>query len=193
MLRIADLEFDVESCQIKAYCFDEVMNWEIVSHFAAHPEGKFHGHQPKLTLTLAETPPKAFDVWTKLAPREVRWDEKNDDDEVPSGMLYIFEHTLLYECHALLKNKRGKMYITVDGKCDVHYDDQYYDNLDFHLESAVDFWGVFFGRQTEARCRKSIARFLNPDDFDFSKTVDGVSILSPKPPKPRRKTSALKK
>lgn len=180
MLRIADLEFAIVSCRLEAYCHTDRMQWDIEVECAPHPERKFHGHGPNLSLSLFETPPKAFSHWTKLAPREVRWVEKNDTDVTPSGMLYIFEHTPLFECHARCYDQASKMQVSLDGKCDMYYDEHYDTNLDLHLDSAVVFRGVWFGRQPESDCKENIARFLNPNDFAFAPTEHGVSILTPK-------------
>ncbi|QDU97718.1 hypothetical protein [Lignipirellula cremea] len=180
MLRIADLEFAITSCRLEAYCYAEKMNWDIQVDCAPHPEGEFHSQGPNLSLSLFETPLKAFNHWTELLPREARWVEKNDTDVTPSGMLYIFEHTCLFECHARCYEEAGKMQVSLDGKCDVYYGDQYTTSLDLHLDSAVVFRGVWFGRQTEYDCKKSIARFLNPDDFLFVPTEHGISMLTPK-------------
>src|SRR5262249_19538903 len=122
MLRIADLEFAVVSCRLEAYCYTDMMQWDIQVECAPHPERKFHGHGPNLSLSLFETPPKAFNHWRKLVPREARWVEKNDTDVTPSGMLYIFEHTPIFECHARCYDEVGQMHVALDGKCDVYYD-----------------------------------------------------------------------
>lgn len=179
MLRIADLEFAVASCRLEAYCHTDKMLWDIQVECASHPDRKFHGHQPNLSLSLFETPPAAFRRWTELIPREVRWVNKNDTDVTPSGTLYIFEHTPIFECRARCSIVAGKMQVELDGKCDVHFDEQYDTNLELHLDSAVIFRGVWFGRQPESDCRSEIARFLNPDDFEFSPTEHGVSMLTP--------------
>lgn len=180
MLRIADLAFAVVNCRLEAFCDTDKMSWDIQVECAPHPDGKFHGHGPNLSLSLFETLPEAFRHWTGLAPREVRWVEKNDTDVTPSGMLYIFEHTPTFDCHARLYNDAGEMHVELDGKCDVYFDEYYDTNLDLHLDSAVVFRGVWFGGRPESACRNEISRFLNPDDFDFSPTEHGVSMLTPK-------------
>jgi hypothetical protein len=156
------------------------MKWDIEVECAPHPERKFHGHGPKLSLSLFETPPNAFSHWTSLVPRDVRWAEKNDTDVTPSGMLYVFEHTPIFECHARCFDEAGKMQVALDGKCGVYYDEHYGTNLDLHLDSSVVFRGVWYGRRSESECRKDIARFLNPDDFAFTPTEHGVSMLTPR-------------
>jgi hypothetical protein len=180
MLRIADIEFDIGSCRLEAYCHGDKMKWDIQVECAAHPESKFHGHSPNLSLSLFETAPRAFSHWTRLVPREARWIEKNDTDVTPSGMLYVFEHTPVFECVARCYHEAGEMRVTVAGKCDVHYGDGYDVDLDLHLDSAVIFRGVWFGRRSESNCKKVISRFLNPDDFTFAPTEHGVSMLVPK-------------
>ncbi len=125
MMRIADLEFDVATCRIEAYCHVDKMQWDIQIECNSHTDGMFHGYTPTLSLSLFETPPKAFSHWTGLAPRDTRWAEKNDTDVTPSGMLYIFEHTPIFECYARCSNDRDEMRIELDGKCDVYFDEQY--------------------------------------------------------------------
>ena len=180
MLRIADLNFDVVSCRIEAYCHTDKMQWDIQVESDSHADGRFHGYKPHLSLSLLETPPGAFQYWRELAPRDVRWVDKNDTDVTPSGMLYIFEHTPIFECHARCYNAAAEMRIELDGKCDVYFDEDYDADLDLHLDSAVVFRGVWFGRRPESECRNDISRFLNPDDFDYSPTEHGVSMLTPK-------------
>jgi hypothetical protein len=169
VLRIADLDFDIASC-LEAYCHEEKMQWDIEVEADSHPDGKFHGYKPRLSLSLFETPPGAFRHWKQLAPREVRWVEKHDTDVTPSGMLYIFEHTPIFECCARCYNETDHMRIELDGKCDVYFDGDYDTGLDLHLDSTVDFRGVWFGRRPESACRDVISRFFNPSDFDFSPT-----------------------
>lgn len=180
MLRIADLEFDVASCRIEAYCYTDKMQWDIQVETNSHVDGEFHNCKPSLSLSLFETPPAAFRHWTELAPREVRWVEKNDTDVTPSGILYIFEHTPVFECHARCYKDLGQMYVELDGKCDVYFDEHYDTNLELHIDSAVIFRCVWFGNRSESACRNEIARFLNPNDFDFATTERGVSMLVPK-------------
>jgi hypothetical protein len=180
MLRIADVDFTVVSCQLEASCNSAKMQWDIVVKCAPHPDRKFQGLAPSLSLSLFKTSKRALRHWTKLAPREVRWVRRNDTDVTPSGLLYLFEHTPIFKCYARCSLTAGNMQVELDGKCDVHYDEEYSENLDLHLESRVVFRGVWFGRQPEAECRNKIARFLNADDFDFSLTEHGVSMLTPK-------------
>ncbi|MEO0826377.1 MAG: hypothetical protein AAFY67_12070 [Cyanobacteria bacterium J06642_9] len=180
MLRIADLEFDLMTVRIEAYCHTEKMQWDIQVECNSHVDGKFHGCKPNLSLGLFETPPEAFSHWTELAPRNVRWLEKNGTDVTPSGILYIFEHTPIFECHARCYNKGGEMQVELDGKCDVYCDEQYNNDLDLHLDSPVVFRGVWFGRHPESDCRNAISHFLDPNDFDYYLTEHGVSMLTPK-------------
>jgi hypothetical protein len=180
MLRIANLEFAIVSCRLEAYCRAENMQWDIQVECAEHRERKFHGHAPTLSMSLFETSQNAFRRWPQLAPREVRWIEKNDTDVTPSGTLYIFEHTPIFQCYARCFDDAGKMHVKLDGKCDVYFDEHYGKNLSLHVDSSVVFRGVWFGRQPESECKSEIARFLNPDDFEFITTVHGVSMLIPK-------------
>ncbi len=180
MMWIADLEFEVSSSRLEAYCHGDKMQWDIHVHCNSHSEGAFHRHEPKLSLSLFETPSQTLSYWTDLAPRDARWLEKNDTDVTPSGMLYIFEHTPIFECIAQLRNERGIMQVKVNGKCDVYYDEQYDTNLDLRLDSEVVFHCVWFGRRPESECRAAISAFLDPNDFDYSQTEHGVSMLIPK-------------
>lgn len=180
MLQIADLEFEVSSCRIEAYCDLDTMKWDFEVEAASHADGKFYNYNPYLSLSLFETTPQAFRYWTDLAPREVYWTEKNDTDVTPSGQLYIFEHTPIFACRARCYRNANQVRIEVEGKCDVYFDEQYDTDLDFHLDSDVAFRGIWFGRQPESACRSEVARFLNSDDFDFFQTEHGVSMLTPK-------------
>ncbi len=181
MLRIADLEFVVASCQLEAYCSAERMKWDVELKCKENAKGMFHGYEPKLSLSLFETPPNAFRHWTNLFPRETSWTESEDNDEVPCGMLYIFEHTLIYETHVgCFCEESGQMRIQLEGKCDVHYDEVYGQNLDLHLDTQFTFSRVWFGRSSEDQCRDEISPFLNPDDFDYTQDKNGVSLLVPK-------------
>ena len=180
MLRIADLEFAILTCRLEAYCHSDKMQWDIQVECAPHPGGKFHGHAPNLSLSLFETQPKAFRHWRELAPRDVHWVEKNDTDVTPSGMSYVFEHTPIFGCHARCYNDAGEMHVELTGICDIYFDEYYDTYLGLQLKSATVFRGVWFGRRSESDCRNEISRFLNPDDFTFSPTEYGVSMLTPK-------------
>ena len=180
MLRIADLEFDIISCRLEAYCHTDSMQWDIQVEANSHPDGKFHGNQPNLSLSLFKTLPETFQHWRELAPRNVSWVKRSDTDVTPSGMLYIFEHTPIFECHAQFYDDGSEIQIELGGKCDVYFDKKYDTNLDLHLDSPVVFQCVWFGRQTESDCRKAISPFLNPNNLDYSLTEHGVSILTPK-------------
>lgn len=180
MLRIADFEFPVESCLLEAYCHTDRMQWDVQIECGSLSPGVFHGQGPKLSLSLFETPVAAFRHWTNLVPREVCWVERNDTDVTPSGLLYIFEHSPVFECHARCYNQLGTIRIELGGKCDVFFDERYDRNLDLRLDSPVAFRGVWFGRRPESDCKTEIARFLNPDDFDYSPTEHGVSLLTPR-------------
>ena len=59
MMRIADLEFEVTSCRIEAYCHVEKMQWDIQIECNSHADGKFHGYKPVLSLSLFETDRKS--------------------------------------------------------------------------------------------------------------------------------------
>lgn len=180
MLRIADVEFHIVSCRFQAYCLTDKMVWDIEVDCAPNTEGKFHYRRPNLSLSLFETCANEFSHWTNIAPRQVCWVDKHDTDVTPSGMLYIFEHEPIFECNARCYVKDDQMYITLNGKCDVHYDEEYSTGLELHLDAVVVFDCVMFGRSPESACRQIISEFLKPEDFVFSTTEDGVSILVPK-------------
>lgn len=180
MLQIADLEFDVISCRIEAYCYTDEMLWDFQIDCEGHVGGKLHGYEPTLSLSLFQTLPEEFQHWTELAPRKVRWTEKNDTDITPSGMLYIFEHTPIFESCAHIYNNAAEMRLELHSQCDVYFDDGFDTDLALHLDAAVAFRGIWFGRRSESECRHAISRFLNPNDFDFSPTEHGVSMLTPK-------------
>ncbi len=180
-MQIADLKFDVADCRLEAYCYAENMQWNVEIGCNANADGKLSGFAPGLSLSLFETPPAAFSHWLELAPQEVRWVEKRGTDDTPSGLLDVFEHTPIYHCTAHCYNKSGQMHIKIDARCDVLFDAPYSTNLELHLDAPVVFRGVWFGRRKETECRTIISKFLNPDDFDFTPTEHGISILTPKP------------
>ncbi len=181
MMQIADLKFNVAECRIEAYCYEENMQWDFEIGCNSNSDGKLSGFAPGLSLSLFETPPAAVSHWAELAPREVSWVEKAGTDDTPSGLLYIFEHTPIYQCTACCYNESGQMHIKIDARCDVLYDEQYGTDLELHLDAPVEFRGVWFGRSAEPECRMMISKFLDPDDFDFTPTEHGVSMLTPKP------------
>jgi hypothetical protein len=184
MLRIADLEFPIVSCLLKTYCgSDETLLWIIEVECGPHASGELEGYAPNLELNLFQTTPGEMQHWWELAPREASWVEKNDNGVTPSGMLRIFEHTLLFESQARLLQANGEMQINLAGQCDVHFNERYGRNLPLALDAAVKFDGIWLGRAPEMICYTLIDPFLDFDDFQYSQTERGVSVLKPRPPK----------
>ncbi len=179
MLRIADLDFVVTSSQLEAYCNEDSMQWDLEVQCAPNSGGAWYGYQPTLSLSLFETPQRAFPHWTDLAPRETQWEEKHDTDVTPSGLLYVFEHTPVFQCRAQVSNENGELSVTLKGLCDVFYDEAYDTDLKLQLDAPITFRGIWFGRWPESDCREDVSRFLDPDDFEYVCDESGVSILTP--------------
>jgi len=178
-LSIADLEFSVLDCRFEAYCHEDKMQWDVIVECEGRPDA-FNGSAPSMSLSLFESAPSAFEYWTGIAPREVQWTDKNGTDDTPSGILYVFEHEPIFDCSARCFDDSGRVGIKLDGRCDIHFNEEYGAGIPFGLEATAAFRGVWFGRRPEAECRAEISRFLAENDFDFTPTEHGVSMLTPK-------------
>lgn len=181
MLRIADLNFPISSARLEAYCIEDHMHWNTEIDFGPV---EFDGnvfHLTNASLALFRTSRDELDHWTDLAPRETRWKDRHETDHIPSGLLYIFEHTALYETRAVCSFDAGKMKLNVTGLCDAYLDESYDMGLTLDIETEVDFTCVWFGHTSESDCFARIAEFLNPADFEYRRTEHGVPILAPKP------------
>jgi hypothetical protein len=179
MLRIADLEFPVVSCLLKAYCGEDNLLWIFEVECGPHASGELESYAPKLELNLFQTAPGEMQHWWELAPREASWVADNDNGITPSGMLRIFEHTLLSQSQARLSSANGEMQLNLTGRCDVHFNERYGRNLPLTLDTAVKFDGIWLGRAPEALCCALIDPYLDFEDFKYSPTEHGVSVLRP--------------
>lgn len=191
MFRIADIDFVATSARLKAgidrnaFYDESMMIWEAEMVWSIEIEAttnvpEFSEWIPHISGTLFITSPHEFDVWQGLAPRSIDWIEPNDTDDVPSAVLYIFEHTPLFECNAECYIEDNQFRLRLSGRCDVYFDETYDEYLPIEIDLPLQFFGIWCGREPEEECRGDLAQFLNNEDFDYVETEHGVSLLKPR-------------
>jgi hypothetical protein len=191
MFRIAGIHFAATSARLlgwihqNAFYDEAMMIWEDEMCWGFEIEAssmvqEFSDWTPSLSGTMFATSPHEFETGQGLAPRINEWIEPGDTEDIPHAMLYVFEHTLLYDCKAEFYTDEKQFRLRLSGKCDVYFDEMYGENLSIEVDLPLQFQGILCGRQPEVECRAELAQYLNNDDFDYVETEDGVSMLVPR-------------
>lgn len=181
MFKIADLNFTIVQSYLDAYVDEEEneMVWGLQIKGQSHNE-EFDDWSPHVNSeVLVRTKPGEMKTWLDLAGKKIEWDEYSDDEEEPHALLYIFEHEPIYQSKVLFELRNNEMFVKWNALCDVGWDEKYSDELPLQIETKVLFNGILFGKRPEESCRKMIAPFLNPEDFQYIRNKNGVSLLVP--------------
>ncbi len=182
MFRVADIDFDVTESILDAYIDnrDGVIAWGVeISARTINPQ--FGRWIPcAKSEVLLRTGPEDLARWQDLAGKSVEWSEAEDEDGEPFGMLCIFEHDPIYEGRVRLdRGTPAGLSIRWQGKFDPYIDEKYAEGLPITIDVPLVFRGILFGREPEDEYWKALAPFFPRDQYRFTQTEHGVSLLVP--------------
>ncbi len=188
MLKLADLDFEIESAILEAFVDvdDMVIRWGV--EVQAKPgSGELSRWAPKaVSEQFFASGPGEMNHWMDLAGTRVAWADPSDSEGEYRGTLYVFEHAPVYSSQLTIgKGKADGLSLSWEGKSDVNWTPEYGAGLDFSIETDLRFIGIWFGRQPEKECAPLLSQFLDPGLFEFVKTEHGVSLFRPSSPSRR--------
>lgn len=180
---ISDLEFVLSSAVLDAYIDDDKNEivWGIQIEADATHDDLVGETVSAKAETLLLTKPGELAHWSELAGRAITWTEPYDEDEEHRALLYLFEHTAIYESKVeLFADGLGELAVRWTGQCDLHWKDGYNEGLPFSIETPLTFTKILFGRRPESQCWANLAPFFCRDLFEYKRTEHGVSTLIPR-------------
>lgn len=128
--------------------------------------------------SLLQTKEKQLKTWKDIAGLNFFWDD-GIEDENEHALMYVFQHEPVYNCTGTFYlNDENKVCIKWNGKCDVYWNQIYDKGLNFTLDAPVEFKGVWFGKDIEPICRKSLSSFITNEAFEYV-VERNVSLLKP--------------
>ncbi len=182
MFRVADIDFDVTESILDAYIDDDedVIVWG-VEISARATNSQFARWKPSAkSEALFRTGPADLVRWQNLAGRSAEWGEAEDEKGEPFGILYIFEHDPIYEASVRIgRNSSASLSINWRGKFNPYIDEKYAEGLSITIDEPLVCRGIFCRREPEDACWKALAPFFPRDQFRFTQTEHGVSLLVP--------------
>ena len=180
MFKIEDIDLEINSAAIEAFINDDenIMEWgiEINAHSINRDDIKW---KVKLSAeSLLKTKENQLSTWKDIAGLDFHWTE-GIEDENEHALMYIFQHEPIYNSKGIFYlNDEGKVCIKWNGKCDIYWNTNYDKGLDFIIDTPVEFKGVWFGKEIEPICKKSLSAYITHDSFNYV-TERNVSLLKP--------------
>jgi hypothetical protein len=182
MFRISDLRFKIEAAFVDSFIDEDEMTLNFgLEIFAVCTNPGFENWKARAQNEIF-TVRKAGEItnWKNLDSKEITWTEKYDEEGEMYGSLYIFEHNPVYESSLIFGIENEQFKIDWIGKTDVNWDEKYGQNLDIEIRTIMPFKGIWCANKSEEDSLKLVGRFCNPEEFKYTQTKDGVSLLTPK-------------
>lgn len=179
-LNLKDLQFDIKHATIEAAIRKGVLFWE-VNLTAQEKDLNDEIWEPMIYNESLQIP---VYHWMNLAGQAVSWNTALDPKTgQANGAFYVFEHRNISRSTLRFLNRQGQTFgLEWGGLCDVHWDDEYGENVPFHAEAMAVFTQVRVGgnaSDTNETRRARLARCLDPDDFiqqPIQTNKDGVGL-----------------
>lgn len=180
LFRIADQEFSVVSSRLEAFIARDRLCWGFVIQ-ARSDDPNFERWDPRVSSDIfAETKSRTLSSWHDLPPVKTAWTDKNDTDTCPSAFLYVFEHAPIYKCSLELLADSSQLRLTLSGKCDVNYREDYFDTgLDLEIDVAISFYGVLCGKRSKSEAEAMVEPYLPLSELSYTQDSAGVGLMTP--------------
>lgn len=115
--------------------------------------------------------------WHDIAGTQLTWEEVDDDQPV---FFEVFESEPIQQAKLKFEKHGEAMWVNISGRCDMHYDDDFSQDLAFEIGCEVDFYGVLCGIISEQEAWQKVTPFLNAEHLKYAKNPYDVSLLVPK-------------
>jgi hypothetical protein len=177
MLAIRDRSFDVSSATFGAILsLDEDAGWRFQWSFEFTAIGReFVGAtwQPRL---YAEALKLSLPAPSLLPGHSFFVEDAYNEDEEPNFSLYVFEHEPAYDMRIDFGRWQGDaIELTLSGKADVNWDDDYGRSLPIRVECMAAFEGINVWDRTEESARARLTAFYDPVPFAVEKSRVGFN------------------
>ncbi len=167
MLSIRDRTFEVSAATFGAILsLDEDDGWQIRWQFDVQTIGRRFDDQTWCPHLYAETLRLSLPAPAALPGHSVQVLDAFDDDDLPNFTLYVFEHAPAYDiCMSFGQWRGGAIEITIEGKADVYWGDDYGTSLPVRVECPFSFEGINVFDRSEDSARSHLAEFYDPTAF----------------------------
>lgn len=192
MFKIKDKLFDIKYAYLDAYINDDKLvfglqikaigNDKNPTDEEADTSGLFFPEDELMfnSEILLKIKPNQIKKWQDIVGQKIEWEDYPEDEDEPHALFYVYEHEEVYNANIEFKNIDNKIIVNVKASCDIYAGEEFSDNLPLEIETEVDFYGIFCGKDvTEEQCQKEIKTFLNLDTLKFVQNKYGVSIMVP--------------
>lgn len=130
---------------------------------------------------LLKVNPNEIEIWQDIAGRTIEWKDYPEDEQEPHALLYVYEHTEIYNAKIELQPSEDKIIVKIKATCDIYAGESFSDNLPLEVETEIDFYGILCGKGTsEEQCFKKVNPYLNTDTLKVVRNKYGVSVAVPK-------------
>jgi hypothetical protein len=178
LLRIADQDFSVSDSRLEAFVARDRLCWGFVVQ-AKSDSPDFEHWEPQLSSDVfTESKSGTLTSWLDLAPVRQEWADRNDTDVCPSASLYVFEHNPVYACSLELQRNSAQLRLSLSGKCDVNYRDDYFgENLSIEVDAAISSLQLLCGKRARTEAEALVRPFLPLEELEFSQDESGVAVM----------------
>lgn len=140
---------------------------------AKYPEGRFRGEEWRPRVYSEELFPlsgKVLNYWSDILGQSIKWDDCCDEKTGELiASLYVFEHLDIYKSKLMLGQLNGRDSFKIDWKarCNVSFDDDYDENLELTIQTAVKFEGIEVPFQDETESFALLRQHVRSGEFIF--------------------------
>jgi hypothetical protein len=177
MFKIKDLNLDIKF----AYLYTHLSVDDELGFFlkikTEESENVFLGHPVCFNSEmLLKIKPNEINTWQEIAGKTFEWEEYDEEADI-----YIFEHEDVYNAKIEFNNIGDRMFVKINGFCNIYFDDEYSDNLPLEIETEINFYGVWCGKDMPKEdCEMKIKPFLDIEHFEYVQSKHGSAIMIPK-------------
>jgi hypothetical protein len=186
-LRIHDLEFDLETCEVVAFESEGRLQWGVEA-VAVERMLLDDDWRPRATCDVAFSTGKGRRPWAACFPKVARPKDPRRRTSDPAAMLKVFEHEGIRKNILTFGAATGdSIPLTWTGRCDVFFDETYDEDLEFELRGTATFTGILNGGASEQDGRASLSALLDHSELQYVVDEFGASKFVPRASTPRRR------
>ncbi|HWG46626.1 MAG TPA: hypothetical protein VN688_27945 [Gemmataceae bacterium] len=115
--------------------------------------------------------------WQEIEGQVLEWRDSWDEGMANErSTMYLFEHGSIKNCRLEFAERReAEFSLLWQGLCDLFWDEDYSDNLDFQIEARVQFIGIAVYEKEPSTSQQMLSRFQNLSDF----TQESIPTYAP--------------
>lgn len=149
-----------------------------------------HGYVPDAVsgpiepIVRSESPfrffrPESPIPWIDSFPRSLNWETSTDLEGQLVATVYVHEHSQIDSGSHSAVQDSGRLHVALTGTALIVDTLGIAQPTRIRIDTEAKFKGIWLGRRPEPECRALLSRFYRDEEFEYSVTADGVSLMRP--------------